>query len=295
MSEDDANQRTLRFSLVAALALTAASLVLGYVGYRRLDLNPLDAFFGTLQLFALDADRDLSTDSVAIGVARFTAPLALVMASVVAVTALVGQTLRHSSRLRKVKDHVVVLEGGQSEARGLAVIAETRRLFPAKRIKYVVNTHPHFDHAAGLPPFVAEGVTILEHDNSRYFLEAAFSEPRTLVGDVLAKSRKKPKVEGVIDKLVLQDETRTLELHAVKNLEHSDAMLMAFLPKEKILFTADFNIPAPGQPVSPSIPALVANLERLGLDFDRFVTVHPPTPDRPLTRADLLALMKEAR
>ena len=193
------------------------------------------------------------------------------------------------------KDYVVVLEGGQNEARGLAVIAETKRLFPTKRIKYVVNTHPHFDHAGGLPPFVAEGVTILEHDNSRYFLEAALSEPRTLVGDVLAKSRKKPKVEGVIDKLVLQDGTRTLELHAVKNLEHSDAMLMAFLPKEKILFTADINIPAPGQPVSPSIPTLVANLERLNLDFDRYVTVHPPTPDRPLTRADLLALMKEAR
>jgi hypothetical protein len=31
-------------------------------------------------------------------------------------------------------DHVVVLEGGQSEARGLAVIAETKRLFPSKRI-----------------------------------------------------------------------------------------------------------------------------------------------------------------
>jgi len=94
---------------------------------------------------------------------------------------------------------------------------------------------------------------------------------------------------------VLQDETRTLELHAVKDLEHSDAMLLAFLPKEKILFTADIDIPAPGQPVSPSIPTLVANLERLNLDFDRYVTVHPPTPDRPLTRADLLALMKVAR
>jgi voltage-gated potassium channel Kch len=109
VSEDDTSQRTLRFSLVTALALTAASLVLGYVGYRRLDLNPLDAFFGTLQLFALDADRDLSTDSIAIGVARFTAPLALVMASVVAVTAVVGQTLSHASRLRRVRDHVVVL------------------------------------------------------------------------------------------------------------------------------------------------------------------------------------------
>jgi len=193
------------------------------------------------------------------------------------------------------KDYVVVLEGGQNEARGLAVIAETKRLLPTKRIKYVVNTHPHFDHAGGLPPFVAEGATILEHDNSRYFMEAALSEPRTLVGDVLARSKKKPKVEGVIDRMVLQDETRTLELHAVKDLEHSDAMLLAFLPKEKILFTADIDIPAPGQPVSPSIPTLVANLERLNLDFDRYVTVHPPTPDRPLTRADLLALMKVAR
>ena len=45
------------------------------------------------------------------------------------------------------KDYVVVLEGGQSEARGLAVIAETKKLFPTKKIKYVVCTHPHFDHS----------------------------------------------------------------------------------------------------------------------------------------------------
>jgi glyoxylase-like metal-dependent hydrolase (beta-lactamase superfamily II) len=190
------------------------------------------------------------------------------------------------------KDYVVVLEGGQNEARGLAVIAETKRLFPNKRIKYVVNTHPHFDHSGGLPPFVAEGITILVDDNAKFFTEASFSQPRTLVGDTLGKSKKKPKVEGVIDKMVLQDETRTLELHHVKDLEHSDAMLIAYLPKEKILFTADFNIPAPGQPVSPSIPVLVANIDRLHLDFDRYVTVHAPNPDRPLTRADLLALVK---
>ena len=50
-----------------------------------------------------------------------------------------------------------MLEGGQSEARGLAVIGEIKRLFPNKRIKYVVNTHPHFDHASGLAPFCADG------------------------------------------------------------------------------------------------------------------------------------------
>jgi glyoxylase-like metal-dependent hydrolase (beta-lactamase superfamily II) len=192
-------------------------------------------------------------------------------------------------------DHVVVLEGGQSEARGLAVIAETKRLFPNKRIKYVVNSHPHFDHASGLAPFCAEGATVLTDDNSKYFVEQALLSPRTLAGDTLARSKKKPKVEGVVEKLVLQDATRTLELHHVAGLEHSDAMLMAFLPKEKVLFTADFNPPPPGQPVSPSITTLVENIERLQLDFDRHVMVHAPDPDRPMTKADLLALAKAAK
>jgi flavorubredoxin len=95
--------------------------------------------------------------------------------------------------------------------------------------------------------------------------------------------------------MVLQDETRTIELHHVAGLEHSDAMLIAYLPKEKILFTADFNPPAPGQAVSPSIATLVQNIERLQLDFERHVMVHAPDPDRPMTKADLLALVKSGR
>jgi glyoxylase-like metal-dependent hydrolase (beta-lactamase superfamily II) len=190
------------------------------------------------------------------------------------------------------KDHVVVLEGGQSEARGLAVIAETKKLFPAKRIKYVVCTHPHFDHSSGLPPFVAEGVTILVDDNAKFFTQASLDTPRTLAGDVMAKSKKKAKVEGVIEQMELKDETRSLMLYHVDKLEHSDSMLIAYLPKEKILFSADFNAPQAGQPVSPSIATLMINLDRLAIDFERHVTVHPPNPDRVLTKADLFELAK---
>ena len=190
------------------------------------------------------------------------------------------------------KDFIVVLEGGQSEARGLAIIAETKRLFPTKKIKYVVNTHPHFDHSAGLPPFVAEGVTILVDDNAKFFTDASLSTPRTLAGDVMAKSKKKPKVEGVIDQMEIKDETRSLMLYHVDKLEHSDSMLIAYLPTEKILFTADFNAPAAGQPVSPSIAVLMANLDRLAINFERHVTVHAPNPDRVLTKADLFELAK---
>lgn len=193
----------------------------------------------------------------------------------------------------ELDDYVVVLEGGENEARGLAILAETKRLFPKKRIRYVVNTHPHFDHVSGLPPFVAEGITILTDDQNKYFIEQALGTPRTLVGDAQAKSGKKPKVEAVFEKMVLEDDVRSIELHHVNDLEHSDGMILAYLPKERILFTADFNVPAPGQPVSPSIATLVQNIERLQLDFDRHVTVHAPDPDRPLTKADLLALVRK--
>jgi glyoxylase-like metal-dependent hydrolase (beta-lactamase superfamily II) len=190
------------------------------------------------------------------------------------------------------KDYVVVIEAGQNEARGLAILSETRRLFPQKRVKYVVNTHAHFDHAGGLPPFVAEGITIIADDNNKYFLLPALGSPRTLVGDALARTKKKPVIDGVEKILVLRDATRTLELHHVEKLEHSDGMLIAYLPKERILFTADFPLPVPGQPLNPATATLIENVTRLGLDFDRYVTVHAPAPDRPLTRADLMGTVR---
>lgn len=190
------------------------------------------------------------------------------------------------------KDHIVVLEGGQNEARGLAVIAEARKAIPNKPIKYVVNTHAHFDHASGLAPFAADGITIITHANNKSFLEKALSGPRTLVGDTLAKAGKKPKVESAGDKRVLKDDTHTVELYHIKDLAHSDGMLVAYLPKEKILFTGDFNIPGPGQPPAPAIATLVQNVERLKLNFEGHVLVHAPNPDRPLTRADLMTLAK---
>jgi glyoxylase-like metal-dependent hydrolase (beta-lactamase superfamily II) len=191
-----------------------------------------------------------------------------------------------------MKDHIVVLESGQNEARGLAVLAETKKVIPNKPIRYLVNTHAHFDHASGLAPIAAEGITIITHENNKAFLEKALSAPRTLVGDTLAKANRKPKFETVSDKKVLKDDTHTIELYHVQNLEHTDGMLIAFLPKEKILFTADFNVPAAGQPVSPFIATLVQNVDRLKLDFNTHVLVHAPNPDRPQTKADLLALAK---
>ena len=52
-------------------------------------------------------------------------------------------------------DHVLVVESGQSDARGLAVMAAARQAIPDKPIRFVVNSHAHFDHASGLAAAIA--------------------------------------------------------------------------------------------------------------------------------------------
>ena len=49
------------------------------------------------------------------------------------------------------QDHIMMLEAGQNEARSLAYIAEAKKMFPNKPIRYVMITHPHSDHTGGLP------------------------------------------------------------------------------------------------------------------------------------------------
>ena len=175
------------------------------------------------------------------------------------------------------KDHVAILEGGQNEARGLAVIAETKRLVPAKPIRYVVNTHPHFDHSGGLRAIRGGG----DHDHH------AQQQPRVPRESCSTPAHARRRCAGQVEaqgqgrgrgRQARADRTaRGLELHHVKDLEHSDGMLISFLPKERVLFTGDFNFPPAGQAVSPAIKTLVDNTERLKLDFDRHVTVHAPT------------------
>src|SRR6185369_8562947 len=113
------------------------------------------------------------------------------------------------------KDHIMMLEAGQSEARALAYVAKTKELFPNKPIRYVMNTHPHSDHTGGLPVLVAEGATIITQKNNEAFLEKSLNAPRTLLDDTLSKNPKKAKIEEVAEKKVYSDGTRTVELYHV--------------------------------------------------------------------------------
>ena len=191
----------------------------------------------------------------------------------------------YDSLIVEFKDHIMMLEAGQNEARALAYIAETKKLIPNKPIRYVMNTHPHSDHTGGLPALVAEGATIVTQKNNEEFFDRALNTPRTLLNDTLAKNPKKAKVEAVSEKKVYSDGTRIVEMYHIAPAPHSNGLMVAYIPKEKILFQGDFSV-TPGQPANDHVKALVPALEKLKLvDFERYINVH--TSAAPQTKADV--------
>lgn len=190
----------------------------------------------------------------------------------------------YDSVIVEFKDYVMMLEAGQSIARGEAYIAETKKLIPNKPIRYVFNTHPHSDHTGGLPALVAEGAIIITQKNNEPFLSKALNTPRTLLDDVLAKNPKKAKIETVVEKKVYSDGTRTVEMYHAYPAPHSNGLLIAYLPKEKVLFQGDFSV-NPGEPANDHVMALYPVLQKLNLDYDRYINVH--TSAAPQHKSDV--------
>jgi glyoxylase-like metal-dependent hydrolase (beta-lactamase superfamily II) len=188
-------------------------------------------------------------------------------------------------------DHILVVESGQNDARGTAVMAAAKQAVPNKPIRFVVNSHPHFDHAGGLGAAAAEGATILTHRNNEQVLERLLSGPRTLVGDSLSKvtNRRTNVVESIGTRDVRKGTNgKVVELLHVPN-EHSDGMVVVYLPAEKALWTADITVVNPTPAQAGVVKSVVEVLTRLKIDYNAWIPAHPPNPDRPLTRADVMA------
>ena len=191
-------------------------------------------------------------------------------------------------------DHVLVIESGQSDARGLAVMSAAKQAIPNKPIRFVVNSHPHFDHASGLAAAVAEGATIITHNNNEPVLERLLAGPRTLTGDSLSKvtNRRTNVVTGIGDRDVRKGSNgKVVELHRIPN-EHSDGMLAVYLPAEKVLWSADVSAVNPNPNQLGVLKSTVDAVERLKLDYNGWIQAHPPTPDKPLTKTDVMAAVK---
>jgi glyoxylase-like metal-dependent hydrolase (beta-lactamase superfamily II) len=183
------------------------------------------------------------------------------------------------SILVEFNDHLVMVEGPGNDAQTMAALANAKMLASNKPVRYVINTHHHADHAGGLRAFVAEGIPIVTHDtHERYFQQQIFRNPHTLNPDRLARAPRAPIIETIKDRRVFSDGKMTLELHLLRDQPHSEGLLVAYIPRERLLIQADAFHPRPGaKPLpapSPYTINLVENIARLKLDVARVVHVH---------------------
>jgi glyoxylase-like metal-dependent hydrolase (beta-lactamase superfamily II) len=151
----------------------------------------------------------------------------------------------YQSLVVEFNDYVVVIEASLDEAHAEALIGEAHRLVPNKPIRYVVNTHNHFDHLGGVRTFAAEGVTIIAPAPNVAYYRQVFQRPHSIHPDKLFLSHKQAKIEGVQAKRVLSDGAQTVELYVLPLKGHSDAMIYPYLPKYKLLVEADAYVPLP--------------------------------------------------
>lgn len=82
-----------------------------------------------------------------------------------------------------------------------------------------------------------------------------------------------------VDKRVLTDGARAVEIHHMAGNTHADGMLMVYLPKERLLIQADAYTPAAPNAPAPAIlnplsVNLADNIARLGLGVDRLLPLH---------------------
>jgi glyoxylase-like metal-dependent hydrolase (beta-lactamase superfamily II) len=175
-----------------------------------------------------------------------------------------------------------MIEGPLNEARSLAVIAEAKKLVPNKPIKYVFNSHSHFDHSGGLRTYVEEGATIITQEvNQPFYEQTLLKAPHTLQPDGLSKDPKPATIIPVKDKYVLSDGGRSIEAYHLEGSNHNAGLLIMYLPKEKILVEADDfspGTPAAPAPTGPRYHAFTVNLyknvQRLKLDVKTIAPLH---------------------
>jgi glyoxylase-like metal-dependent hydrolase (beta-lactamase superfamily II) len=171
-----------------------------------------------------------------------------------------------------------------------------REAIPGKTIRYLVSSHTHGDHCGGARAYFHAGTTLLTTPGHEKFYRTLARLRQTISPDPLAGWRGEPLIETFTGKKVISDGRQVVELYDVGPNAHSEEMVIAYLPRQKILWRADLLfIPYSGTEVNTALPItteFAGKLKALGIsNFEQIIDAHH---SRVATAADFRATLERA-
>jgi len=195
---------------------------------------------------------------------------------------------------------IVVFEAPRSEDFNLRVLEEIVKVIPNKPVRWVVNSHQHFDAAAGLRTYFHIGATVVTQWKNweLYRRDVINYAARTKRPDMVSLWPPTELAEGyyyetVRENYVFEEAGRVMHVYYIDPLQHAEGMLVAYLPKEKILIENDIvntNNPLPAMPTR-DMQTLFREVNKLKLDVQQIVPIH----GKPIPWSDFAKLFAQTR
>ena len=181
----------------------------------------------------------------------------------------------HNLLFVEFESFVLVTEAVVNTATSRKVMNIIRETVGDKPIRYLVQSHHHNDHIAGIREYIANGTTVITTDNNVELIRRMASAPYNSIPDLQTRVKAEPKFQTLDNrKTVIKEAGMRVEVYDIGPTAHANEMLITYLPEQKILFQSDMLSPGEWSTKMQLSVQLRDEIKKLGLEVDRIVGIH---------------------
>ncbi len=170
-----------------------------------------------------------------------TSPLALpseVVANDVNAYRVSGDFQSHYTYAFKIDDGLLLYDSPVNDRRSATVLQKIRSDFSNEPIKYVVNSHNHFDHSGGTRGNLVEGGDLIVGAGTKVFMEEIMQRPSTVIPNPIAGNS--INIIGLKDNITIGTGDKQVELYTIAtNHAENEDYIVLYKPSTKTIYFND--------------------------------------------------------